>query len=158
MPDDLDGPFLLDVMLGKLATYLRMCGYDTAYALDEGREVEADDAILGMARDEDRTLLTRDTELADRAGDRGVCLTTREVSDQLRELHGAGVALELDDRPARCGNCNGPLERLDGERATHAPDNGPVWVCRHCDQQFWTGSHWDRVGSTLARIRDDNGE
>jgi len=35
---------LLDTMLGKLATYLRMCGYDTAYALDE--EAEADDALL----------------------------------------------------------------------------------------------------------------
>jgi uncharacterized protein with PIN domain len=158
MPDELDGPFLLDVMLGTLATYLRMCGYDAACALDEGRAVEADDAILGMACDEDRILLTRDIELADRAGDRGVCLTARDVTDQLRELQAAGLALELDDRPARCGNCNGPLERLDGERAAHAPDEGPVWVCRRCGQQFWKGSHWDRVAETLAAIRDDNEE
>ncbi|MFW6382904.1 MAG: Mut7-C RNAse domain-containing protein, partial [Haloferacaceae archaeon] len=25
---------MLDAMLGKLATYLRMCGYDAAYVLD----------------------------------------------------------------------------------------------------------------------------
>jgi uncharacterized protein with PIN domain len=157
MPDELDGPFMLDAMLGKLATYLRMCGHDAAYALDEGREVEADDAILAAARDEDRTLLTRDVDLADRAGDRGVLLTARDVTDQLRELYAAGLPLELDDRPARCGNCNGPLERLNGERATHAPDDGPVWGCRRCGQQFWKGSHWDRVAATLATVRDDNG-
>jgi len=39
---------LLDTMLGKLATYLRMCGYDAAYALDEG--VESDDALLAVFR------------------------------------------------------------------------------------------------------------
>jgi uncharacterized protein with PIN domain len=43
---------LLDAMLGRLATYLRMCGYDAAYALDEG--IEADDAVLDWARRDDR--------------------------------------------------------------------------------------------------------
>jgi uncharacterized protein with PIN domain len=28
----------VDAMLGRLVTYLRMCGYDMAYALDEGIE------------------------------------------------------------------------------------------------------------------------
>lgn len=31
---------LLDVMLGKLAVYLRVCGYDTAYALGRGLEAQ----------------------------------------------------------------------------------------------------------------------
>jgi hypothetical protein len=49
-------------MCGKLATYLRMCGHDTASALDRG--VECDDELAGLAREENRTLLTRDTALA----------------------------------------------------------------------------------------------
>lgn len=57
--------FLCDVMLGSLVSYLRMCGYDAAYALDRG--VEADDRLLDIARAEDRTLLTRDRRLAARA-------------------------------------------------------------------------------------------
>ncbi|WP_394348159.1 Mut7-C RNAse domain-containing protein, partial [Halorubrum sp. SP9] len=56
---------MLDVMCGKLATYLRLCGYDAAYALDRG--VEADDRLLDLAADEGRTLVTRDRELAARA-------------------------------------------------------------------------------------------
>lgn len=59
-----DGPFLLDAMCGTLATYLRMCGYDVAYALD--RDAEADDRLLDLAAAEDRTLVTRDRELAER--------------------------------------------------------------------------------------------
>jgi uncharacterized protein with PIN domain len=62
---------LCDAMLGKLARYLRMCGYDTAYALDRG--IEADAAIGELARREGRTLLTRDADLAAR--------TTEDVPD-----------------------------------------------------------------------------
>ncbi|WP_276259259.1 Mut7-C RNAse domain-containing protein [Haloglomus litoreum] len=157
MPDDLSGPFLLDVMLGSLATYLRMCGYDAAYALDGHRGTEADDELLAAARREDRTLLTRDVQLAARAGDRGVLLESRDVTDQLRELHAAGLGLSLDDRPARCGSCNGPVARVaDGERAAHAPDDRAAWACERCGQQFWRGSHWDRVAGTLAEIRAEN--
>jgi len=40
------------MMLGKLATYLRMCGYDTLYAQEE--EIEADDVICERAQSTDR--------------------------------------------------------------------------------------------------------
>ncbi|WP_237560459.1 Mut7-C RNAse domain-containing protein, partial [Halolamina rubra] len=61
-------------MLGKLATYLRMCGYDTAYALDRG--VEADARIRRLAAAENRTLLTRDEQLAASVDD-AILLTER---------------------------------------------------------------------------------
>jgi len=98
-------PLLLDVMLGKLATYLRMCGYDAAYALDRG--IEADPAILELAEAEDRLLVTRDVELARRAD--GLLLETKDVTDQLRELADAGFVLQLSE-PRRCATCNGQLE------------------------------------------------
>ena len=152
--DRLNGPFLLDAMLGTLATYLRMCGYDAAYALDDGRATEADDELLRSAREEDRTLLTRDVELADRAGDRGYLLHSREVEDQLRTLREAGLTLELAARPTRCGRCNGPLEPFpeDAARPDHAPEDRPLWRCRDCGQAFWKGSHWVRVRETLAGL------
>jgi hypothetical protein len=142
---------LLDVMLGKLATYLRMCGYDAAYALD--RDVEADERLLALATTEDRRLVTRDRQLARRA-DESVLLREREVTDQLRELREAGFTLALDDEPARCGACNGPVASVesDVERPEYAPDAGTAWRCRDCGQWFWKGSHWDRVAETLAGL------
>jgi hypothetical protein len=147
------GPFLLDVMLGTLASYLRMCGYDAVYALDRG--IEADDRLLELARAEGRTLLTRDVDLAGRA-DRSLLLTEREPIDQLRELAAAGVRLGLDERPSRCGRCNATVEPVpDGaETPEYAPDPAetPQWRCTACGQVFWKGSHWDRVRETLAGI------
>lgn len=145
-----EGPFLLDAMCGKLAVYLRMCGYDAAYALDRG--VEADDRLLAIAREEGRTLLTRDRQLAERADD-ALLLESKDVTEQLRALCDAGLELSLDGEPAHCGACNGLLDPVPPGTTTpeHAPDPGErdVWHCRSCGQLFWKGSHWDRVRETL---------
>lgn len=144
--------FLLDVMLGKLAVYLRMCGHDAAYAQDIG--VEADDELRRLAHREDRTLLTRDRELADRT-DGARLLAGTTVEDRLRELHAAGVELRLADRPARCGNCNGAVvgPNPGDPRPDYVPDDVRAWRCVDCDQWFWKGSHWQRVEGTLRTVR-----
>ena len=150
MPDDAV-PLLLDAMLGKLSTYLRMCGYDAAYALD--RDVEEDDAVLALAGEEGRTLLTRDAALAAHASD-ALLLESKDVADQLRELRAAGWALSLDD-PSRCSACNGELARVEADGTPeHAPDADErrVWRCRNCGQHFWKGSHWESVEETLSEL------
>lgn len=146
-------PLVLDAMLGKLATYLRMCGYDTAYALD--RDAEADEALLALVETEGRRLVTRDEGLARRVPD-AILLTERDVPDQLRELAAAGFALELSEEPVHCGTCNAPVERVDRTEPTpeYAPDPAEtdLWRCRDCGQHFWRGSHWDDVADTLAEL------
>ena len=143
---------LLDAMLGKLATYLRMCGYDAAYALDRG--VEPDDEILALARAEGRFVLTRDVLLARRA-ERSLLLTERDVTDQLRELADAGFDLSLTD-PSRCSACNGELVRVgEGEETPEyapSPAETAVWRCRSCGQRYWKGSHWEDVEERLAGL------
>ncbi|MFB6152031.1 MAG: Mut7-C RNAse domain-containing protein [Haloarculaceae archaeon] len=148
-----DATLLLDVMLGKLATYLRMCGYDAAYAGERG--IESDDALLDAARAEDRLLVTRDRELA-RRGDESVLLAGREIRDQLRELREEGFELALADEPRRCSACNGRLRAVDRTEPTPeyapAPHEETVWRCADCGQHFWKGSHWDHVGETLEDL------
>jgi hypothetical protein len=165
---------LLDAMLGKLATYLRMCGYDAAYALD--RDVEADDDLLSLAGAEDRRIVTRDRSLAERAPG-AVLVTSPEVLDQLRELRDEGFDVSLAEKPTRCGRCNGPIEpvafddsgpeRVDEsspegtdvarsgarDRPAYVPDDAdPVWRCRECGQHFWRGSHWADVRERLRHL------
>lgn len=141
---------LLDVMLGRLTNYLRMCGYDTVYALDRG--VEADEALLAITEQEGRTLLTRDVALAGRVPE-SILLREREVRNQLRELRATGLPLELAD-PTFCGRCNGLLESASPENPPeYVPDNvTTVWQCRDCGQWFWKGSHWARVKETLQSL------
>lgn len=137
-PESPESRVVCDVMLGKLATYLRMCGVDAAYALDRG--VEDDDAILELARREGRTLLTRDRELAARAGD-SLLVESRDPTAQLAEVGDAGVDVSLPERPRRCGACNGELEPA-AESPDIAPDDADVYRCRECGKHFWRGSHW----------------
>jgi uncharacterized protein with PIN domain len=145
---------LVDAMCGKLARYLRMCGYDAAYVLDRGLDDDA--AILAVAGDEGRRLVTRDAQLASRADD-AVLVRSRDVEGQLRELREAGFELSLT-RPERCGRCNGPLETVNPAASTpeYAPDPGEtaVWRCTECGQHFWRGSHWDDVGERLAGLEE----
>ena len=145
---------LLDAMLGKLARYLRMCGYDAAYTLDRG--VEADEAILTLAEAEGRRIVTRDASLAARADD-AVLLESRAIEDQLREFRAAGFELTLTE-PERCGRCNGRLERIpdDAPRPADAPDPGEqrIWRCPDCGQLFWRGSHWEDVRERLAGLEE----
>ncbi|RDZ65527.1 hypothetical protein C5B90_03970 [Haloferax sp. Atlit-12N] len=159
-----DTALLLDVMLGKLATYLRMCGYDAEYALDSEDEAgdsegnrdprtdPGDDSLLARADAERRVLLTRDVRLAERAS-RSVLLAEREPIEQLRELESVGFAVSLDEEPSRCGVCNGPVEAVG--RDEPVPDYAPnptatvLWRCRDCGQVFWRGSHWRDVEARL---------
>lgn len=141
---------LLDVMLGTLAAYLRVCGYDTAYALDRG--IEADDRIAALAREEGRRLLTRDVELADRV-EGSVLLAERDLEAQLGELRAGGVELVPDEEPSYCGRCNGSLEPVpagaDTPEYAPDPDGTDCWRCRSCEQLFWRGSHYERMKSIL---------
>lgn len=143
--------FLLDVMLGKLAVYLRFCGHDAAYALDS--DVEADDRLLALAAEEDRMIVTRDAQLAKRASD-AVLLTARDVDGQLRELREAGVSLPVPEQPTRCGACNGVLDPVDSglDRPEYVPDDQSAYRCRDCEQWFWRGTHWDQMAATLADL------
>ncbi len=144
---------LVDAMLGTLATYLRMCGYDAAYALD--RDVEADRALLSIAKLEDRLLLTRDRKLARRAP-ASVLLSSHDITGQLAELQDADFHLRLPASPTRCGRCNGILAEVDESEGTppDVPDLSAhaVWRCQDCGQYFWRGSHWDAVAEKLETV------
>ncbi|WP_232700991.1 DUF5615 family PIN-like protein [Halobacterium wangiae] len=143
--------FLVDAMCGDLARLLRMCGHDAVYVLDRG--IEDDDEVRRLAVDEDRTLVTRDRDLAARTPE-SVLVVAKDTDEQLRELAAVGVTLE----PAageRCGACNGELEDVPAGADLPeyvADDADPVWRCRDCGQFFWRGSHWTDVERRLEEL------
>ncbi|MFB6267662.1 MAG: Mut7-C RNAse domain-containing protein [Halodesulfurarchaeum sp.] len=149
MPDPDDTRILLDVMCGGLTSLLRMLGYDTVYALD--RDAEDDDALLAVAREEARYLLTRDRELA-RRHEPSLYLRATDTDEQLAALAQAGFELELTE-PTRCATCNSTLDRVfDGPVPEYAPDPDAetLWRCPSCGQVFWKGSHWADVAERVA--------
>jgi hypothetical protein len=146
--------FVADCMLGRLARWLRVLGFDVLYF----PRIE-DTALLGVARREGRALLTRDTGLVERTGGHPALLVASEKwEDQLVQVL---EAFGLKDRVAphtRCLDCNAPLKPLPKERAKNlvAPfvveRAEALALCPACGRVFWKGSHADDMDARIRKI------
>lgn len=141
-------------MLGRLARWLRVLGFDTRYDAEL-----ADSVLVRLANDEGRILLTRDRHLLrELRPPRAHEVRQDDPLEQLRELV---AALELPP-PAelftRCMLCNTALPPpLDEEQAQRLlPPGvrgipGPVRRCPACGRVYWQGSHVRRMRDALQR-------
>jgi hypothetical protein len=146
--------FAVDTMLGTLAKWLRALGYDTLYV------PHADDGeLLAIAEKEGRTILTRDRELASRAGDGGFLVPGGALDEQLVEV--AKRFPERDSEPlSRCLECNGALSAAtkDDALASRAVPEGVMerfdefWRCPSCKKVYWKGSHYAAMQSKVETI------
>jgi hypothetical protein len=148
-----DPPALfVDAMLGKLARWLRLAGYDTAF-WREG----TDEQLIAAAREQGRVIVTKDRGLAARRGVDAVRIDAGELHGQIAEAREALTRRGGTPEPfTRCSECNGPIERLPYEQAK---DLVPPYVwqtqrefrrCAACGRVYWKGTHWPAVRDRLA--------
>ena len=141
---------LVDAMLGRLARWLRLMGYDAAYWRDG-----SDEALIAAARAEDRLIVTRDHALARRRGVRAILIAAEGLDEQIAEARTV-----LGGAPApftRCSVCGGELTDLPCEAAR---DLVPPYVwqtqtqfsrCVLCGRVYWRGTHWPALQRRLAQ-------
>lgn len=140
-------------MLGTLAKWLRILGYDTVFdpALD-------DHQLVRLARAEGRILLTRDRELARRRGLSVVLIASEQLDGQIGQVL-ADLALAPRRSMSRCPICNDLLEpiSLDAARsrvpAYVARTHRTFHTCPSCRRVYWRGTHWQQMDQRLARIQ-----
>ncbi|MGH7424269.1 MAG: Mut7-C RNAse domain-containing protein [Candidatus Methylomirabilales bacterium] len=146
--------FIADSMLGRLATWLRILGYDTLYFRDA-----QDGRLVALARREERILLTRDTQLLMR---RRLCpmLFVRHdrVWEQLRQVTGE-LGLRMGPRlGSRCLRCNRSLAPLAKARAAgRVPEyifrrHDVFFHCEGCGRVFWGGTHLTHMEETVRAL------
>jgi uncharacterized protein with PIN domain len=134
-------------MLGKLARWLRILGFDTA--CDPSM---TDDAIIRSVKGEGRTLLTKDSNLhkrASRSGSKSFLIKQNEIGGMLREIH----PLLNDSSPgSRCPACNTllVLEHSGHLTAVNERKNRQHWRCLSCGKLYWHGAHWKGIKRTLV--------
>jgi len=144
--------FIVDSMLGSLAKWLRILGYDTLYFSDLD-----DDNLARLARSEQRVLLTRDQGLAHRKGLKALLIKSEKLEEQigqvLRELN-----LTEQNPFSRCPVCNTPLQAVDKEQVR---DRVPPYVfqtqerfsiCPGCQRVYWRGSHWQKMNEKIPAL------
>jgi len=147
---------LLDAMLGKLARFLRIFGYDVEYS----RELD-DRQLLQLAKESDRILVTRDVDLYRRALMRNIpaiLITEQSLSGMVAELMKEGFSFEEQQLArTRCPVCNTPLRQASKEevRQNVPPASlrryNQFYICEACGKVYWLGSHWRNIRSTLKR-------
>jgi len=149
--------FAADVMLGKLAKWLRILGYDTTY---DSRITDAQ--LIESARRAGRVILTRDTRLVQRRKAKPYVLIAQDyVADQLRQLI-RELKLDTDQGLlSRCLVCNQPLAAI---AKSSIQDLVPPYVyktqsrfyqCPVCQRIFWPATHVTDILHRLERIQRD---
>lgn len=135
---------MTDNSLGRLAKWLRLLGYDTiVFPYEAGR------AMLSLAIQENRVVLSRRADLARRQFSGTLFLITDlKLADQLKAVLERFLLKTEDARLfTRCLECNETLQSADREAVR---DVVPRYVfdnctrfnrCPRCHKIYWTGTH-----------------
>ncbi|MCX7906196.1 MAG: Mut7-C RNAse domain-containing protein [Bacteroidetes bacterium] len=145
--------FWADAMLGGLARWLRVLGYDTRY-----EPYICDQALVQRARAEARIVLTRDRALARALSPEEVLwIAHLRPLEQLQEVV---ARFALDTRSglfSRCLRCNAALEPASWSAHRHRLPSGPrirtepvLYRCPCCDRLYWEGGHVARMRRLLG--------
>lgn len=152
-PGALERRFVVDSMLGKVAKWLRILGYDTrCEPLDETKLTEYAEAGWLM--------VTRRRSWCGRRN--VVCITQDAPAAQVRELHGhIGLEMKAEGFLKRCIRCNDILEDVERREVSgQVPDYTFETVtefrrCPRCRRIYWEGSHPSSMKERLKRILGD---
>jgi uncharacterized protein with PIN domain len=149
--------FVVDCMLGSLAKWLMILGHDVHY-----EAVCDDDTLMRISTSEDRTLVTRDRELAGRRALRDrILIHSQVLEEQIRQvLTEKNLRVEPDELFGRCIECNLATETVLRESIR---DQVPEYVfrtqtrftrCPGCGKTFWQATHVEQM---LERLKKDFG-
>ena len=137
-------------MLGKLAKWLRVMGYDTHY------QTYYQDAEIVRLVKEKRLILSRRREITDRFSD-ALLIRSNIVGEQIQEMRTEiGLNPERSRWFTRCSICNIPLRKAEMDRTR---DEVPEYIfyqkmneirfCAGCGRYFWPGSHRQNMKKQL---------
>lgn len=146
--------FLADRMVGKLARWMRLLGYDTAYLPQLSPQ-----GVINEARRQGRIILTRDSRIVRRKDAPPMVFIE---DDHFREqLYQVVKDLRLDPVAhllTRCSECNAQLQPVAKDKLR---DQVPEYVwrtqeefrsCPDCRRVYWGATHKERMIGELRRL------
>ncbi|MBN1283616.1 MAG: Mut7-C RNAse domain-containing protein [Proteobacteria bacterium] len=144
-----------DVMLGRLARWLRVSGHDVFY--EGGIERSS---LFRVAREEGRVIITRAGNWGElKAIPEYVVVSSDSLDEQLLELYRKLPGLDpLEGFLTRCVECNVPLEVIDRDafREIIPPKAfdlaGRFSRCPSCGKILWEGTHVRRMKKRISDL------
>ena len=150
---------LVDAMLSNIDKKLRLFGFDSEYFSDID-----DSKLIEKAKNENRTIISRDRDLINRAKKNkilSVYITKENEIEQFLEILET-THLQFDEisgDSARCTKCNSPTLQIDKlEIENKIPQrvleyHEKFWKCDGCDQIYWDGTHIKNLQEFLHKIK-----
>jgi uncharacterized protein with PIN domain len=146
--------FIVDCMLGKLAKWLKILGFDAQFFSN----IE-DDELLAIAKNEGRILLTKDTGLIQRAKDVEILfLDSEEWQNQVQQVMDHFHLWENLAPHTRCIDCNVVLKDLPKKNAENLVSAfvfekaDSFALCPNCGRVFWRGTHFKDMEVQIQEI------
>ena len=150
--------FFADSMLGKLARWLRLMGFDTRYNCSI-----SDEELIKIAKKENRIILTKDREMVNKnkkyRGNNFIFISDSDTDQQIKT-----VIKSLNLNPwkglfSRCVYCNHLVEKI--EDVTKFKDKIPPYAlvtspsfyyCPVCNRVYWEGSHHKKIKEKIKNL------
>lgn len=152
-PQPLQGiTFAVDDNAGKLASLLRMAGFDTYYF-----NTIADRELVKIACHEGRILLSRDKDLLKHKmivfGHLVRATIPKNQLTEIIQLYGLTEELQPFSRWLKCNDILQPVEKreiIDRLEPLTIQYDDSFTLCRRCDNIYWPGSHRERMLTMLS--------
>ena len=145
--------FIVDCMLGKLAKWLRILGYDTLYWRGNNWQ-------MLMEKGRGRIFFTRTTKFSHVGSFQGVILVHDDNPDlQLRSVI-RDLDLKIDEHRifSRCLICNRQLKKIPKkEVGGRVPDfvlstYSEFSSCPECSRIYWKGTHQENMRRKITEL------
>lgn len=150
--------FIVDAMLGSLAKWLRIIGYDTVYMKDT-----SDQKIIAQAIKENRFILTRDTHFARIKACEGrlLLIKSTKLSEQFKQVVNTLKLNTKDNLGIRCVECNTLIKKVPKKSVISLV---PPYVykthrsfskCPKCKRIYWQGTHLKDIKNRIKILLKD---
>lgn len=146
--------FIADAMLGRLAKWLRILGYDVVY-----EPSILDDDLIAKALNGRRIILTMDRKLTERkSAKNSLYIKSNDYKEQLKQVI---THYNIDYKSnifTRCLPCNEPLYYIDkGKIKDKVPPyvystQDIFYICQQCSRLYWSGTHRRKILEKLNKI------
>ena len=153
--------FIADSMLGKLARWLRLMGFDTLYYPSI-----PDEDLVKKAKEEKRIILTKDSELVRKNKESNFIYITS--SDPYQQIKMVVKSLKLNPWKrlfSRCVYCNKLVEKIDN--ISKFREKIPSYAyrtcfsfyrCPECGKIYWEGSHHSKIKAKIKAFLEEEDE
>ena len=156
----MDSPkFVADFMLGRLARWLRLLGFDTVYVNEQERN-----QLLLSSLKEGRIILTRDTKLSEKRALKLIPIQDDSYFSQIKQVYkDLKIKFNTERIYTLCSICNIILLPVKNKELIkpYVPQytydiHETFSICPKCKRVYWKGTHEELLKGVLNQFHNED--